>query len=85
MHIEIFFLFDHKLNVLKKILSSCIILIILFSSCGPKPAYKTREGKRKKKYYDMHQNDRYDRDYVLTKEMNNPKKQKNKKKKYKFD
>jgi hypothetical protein len=47
--------------------------------------YKTREGKRKKKYYDMHQNDRYDRDYVLTKGMKNPKKKKDKKKKYKFD
>jgi hypothetical protein len=47
--------------------------------------YKTREGKRKKKYYDMHQNDRYDRDMVLTNEMKNPKKKKDKKKKYKFD
>jgi hypothetical protein len=70
---------------LKKVLSGFVILIILFSSCGPKPMYKTREGKRKKKYYDMHQYDRYDRDYTLTKEMNNPKKKKDKKKKYKFD
>ena len=61
------------------------VLVILFSSCGPKPMYKTSEGKRKKKYYDMHQYDRYDRDYVLTKEMNNPKKKKDKKKKYKFE
>jgi len=81
----IFLLFELKKLILKKVLSSFVIIIILFSSCGPKPAYKTREGKRKKKYYDMHQNDRYDRDYVLTNEMNNPKKKKDKKKKYKFD
>jgi len=46
--------------------------------------YKTREGKQKKKYYDMHQYDRYDRDMVLTKGMEKPKKKKDKKKKYKF-
>jgi hypothetical protein len=70
--------------VLKKVLASCVILILLLSSCGTKPMYKTREGKRKKKYYDMHQNDRYDRDLVLINGMKKPKKQKNKKKKYKF-
>lgn len=70
---------------MKRFLSSLIILLIIFSSCGPKPMYKTREGKRKKKYYDMHQNDRYDRDMVLTKGMEKPKKKKDKKKKYKFD
>ena len=47
--------------------------------------HKTREGKRKKKYYDMHQNDRYDRDMVLINGMKKPKKKNDKKKKYKFD
>jgi len=47
--------------------------------------YKTRQGKKKREHYNMHQYDRYDRDYVLTKEMTNPKKKKDKKKKYKFD
>jgi hypothetical protein len=71
--------------MLKKVLSGLIILLIFLSSCGPKPMYKTREGKRKKKYYDMHQYDRYDRDLVLINEMKNPKKKKDKQKKYNFE
>jgi len=49
--------------------------------------YKTKEGKKKYKYYNMHQLDHQNRDAVLTKNMNSPKKNKvkNKKKKYKFD
>lgn len=47
--------------------------------------YKTRQGKRKQEYYNMHQYDRYERDLTLTKEMSNPKKKKDKQKKYKFD
>jgi hypothetical protein len=73
-----------KISAMKKVLSSLLLIFILFSSCGPKPMYKTREGKRKKKYYDIHQHDRYERDMVLIKGMEKPKKQKEKKKKYKF-
>ena len=73
-----------KMSAMKKVLTSLIVFFILFSSCGPKPMYKTREGKRKKEYYDMHQNDRYDRDMVLINGMEKPKKKKEKMKKYKF-
>lgn len=47
--------------------------------------YKTREGKRKHKYYDMHQYDRWDRDLTLINEMEKPKKKKDKKKRYNFE
>ena len=69
---------------MKKVLTGFIVILILFSSCGPKPMYKTREGKRKKKYYDIHQYDRYERDMVLINGMEKPKKKKDKMKKYKF-
>ncbi|MFN2126307.1 MAG: hypothetical protein ACK2TU_00465 [Anaerolineales bacterium] len=47
--------------------------------------YRTREGKRKKKYYDMHQYDRWDRDLTLINGMEHPKKKKDKFKKYDLD
>ena len=71
--------------MLRKVLSSLFILIVLLTSCGPKPMYKTREGKRKHKYYDMHQYDRWDRDLTLINEMEKPKKKKDKKKRYNFE
>lgn len=70
--------------VLKKVLSSCVLILIILSSCGQKPYYKTREGKRKKKYYDIHQYDRIERDMVLIDGMKKPQK-KEKAKKYKFE
>lgn len=36
---------------MKKVVGLCLVLSIVFSSCGPKPYYKTSEGKRKQKYY----------------------------------
>ncbi len=38
--------------------SLVLLLAIMFSSCGPKPQYKTAEGKRKLKYYNDIQYDR---------------------------
>ena len=34
-----------------RILSLVIIAMIAVTSCGPKPYYQTREGKKKQKYY----------------------------------
>ncbi len=36
---------------MKKVLSLFIVLLVVLGSCGPKPAYKTKEGKRKQKHY----------------------------------
>jgi hypothetical protein len=54
-----------------------IIFIVgfVFSSCGPKPQYKTREGRKKQKYYNKQQFDHPDRDTEQIKSM----KKKNKK------
>ena len=70
---------------MRKLISFLLILLITLASCGPKPAYKTRKGRKKQKYLNMHQYDHNKRDDVLKKEMKNPKKKKNKRKKYKFD
>ncbi len=34
-----------------KSVSLFIVFVIFLSACGPKPQYKTKEGKRKNKYY----------------------------------
>ncbi len=37
---------------MKKVVGLCFVAAILLSSCaGPRPYYKTAEGKRKQKYY----------------------------------
>ena len=36
---------------MKRSLALLVLLAILFSACGPRPMYKTREGKRKTRYY----------------------------------
>lgn len=36
---------------MKKVVGLCLIVSFILSSCGPKPYYKTSEGKRKQKYY----------------------------------
>jgi hypothetical protein len=47
----------HRVNsfeLYKKQMKRLILLLLLFSfcwACGPKPAYKTAEGKRRQKYY----------------------------------
>ena len=54
------------------------IIGFAFSSCGPKPQYKTREGRKKQKYYNKQQYDHPDRDTEQIKSM----KKKNKKKSF---
>jgi hypothetical protein len=34
-----------------KILAVALLSSFVFASCGPKPYYQTREGKKKQKYY----------------------------------
>jgi len=46
-----------------------IALGLIFTSCGPKPQYKTREGKRKQKYYNKQQYNHPDRDTEQIKSM----------------
>ena len=36
---------------MKKVVSLCIVLLVVLGSCGPKPGYKTRDGKAKQKHY----------------------------------
>jgi len=36
---------------MKKLVVLFVTALILFTSCGPKPAYKTANGKKKLKYY----------------------------------
>ena len=36
---------------MKKVVSLFIALIVVLGSCGPKPGYKTRDGKAKQKHY----------------------------------
>lgn len=71
----------------KKFILIILLVGIFIGSCAPKPSYKTREGKRKQKYYNMHQYDRPGRDQVLINGMKSKHKNKNKKvkkRKYKF-
>lgn len=43
---------DKRLLCMKKILAMITLLAILVSACAsPKPAYKTRKGKKKLKHY----------------------------------
>ncbi len=43
--------------------SFALLMGILFSSCAPKPQYKTAEGKKKLKYYNDIQYDRKKPDF----------------------
>ena len=52
-----------------KKLAFLLVILIAVSSCKMKPQYKTREGKKKQKYYNMHQYDRHDRDEYEIKKM----------------
>lgn len=36
---------------MRKVAGLLIAVLIFLSACGPKPAYKTAQGKRKLKYY----------------------------------
>jgi len=36
---------------MKKVVAIFLGLMILLAACGPRPAYKTREGKKKLRYY----------------------------------
>jgi hypothetical protein len=36
---------------MKKIVVVCVTLLVLFGACGPKPYYKTNEGKKKQRFY----------------------------------
>lgn len=39
---------------MKKVVGLLLVASVLFSACvGPKPHYKTAEGKRKQKYYNV--------------------------------
>lgn len=52
-----------------KKLAFLLIAVILAGACGPKPQYKTRQGKRKQRYYNMHQYDQHQRDQYEIKKM----------------
>ena len=54
--------------MIKKLAFLLIILFAIFS-CKTKPQYKTKEGKKKQKYYNMQQYDRHDRDDDAIKKM----------------
>jgi hypothetical protein len=44
---------------MKKVIGLLMVLVIVISSCGPKPMYKTSAGKKKLKHYNALQyNDR---------------------------
>lgn len=60
---------------MRRILIFTFIMGLVLFSCGPKPQYKTREGRRKQKYYNKQQFDHPDRDAEQIKSM----KKKNKK------
>jgi len=60
---------------MKKVLGLFLILSIVFASCGPKPGYKTKSGKKKQKHYNELQYNKADWDKARKK----PKKQKPKK------
>jgi len=36
---------------MKQIIGVFVMALILFSACGPKPYYQTKEGKKKQRYY----------------------------------
>lgn len=36
---------------MRRFLAVAVVLAILVGACGPRPMYKTREGKRKTRYY----------------------------------
>ena len=36
---------------MKKIAACAVVFLVVVSGCGPKPYYKTAEGKKKQKYY----------------------------------
>ena len=36
---------------MKKLAFLSLLLVFLFSACGPKPQFKTAKGKKKNKYY----------------------------------
>lgn len=47
---------------MKRLFALLIAALIVLGSCGPKPMYKTREGKKKLKHYNALQfNDRRNR------------------------
>jgi hypothetical protein len=54
---------------MKRKLAFLLLTFLVLASCGPKPQYKTREGKKKQKYYNMQQYDRHDRDEKAIKQM----------------
>ncbi|MDN4167024.1 hypothetical protein QWY31_16050 [Cytophagales bacterium LB-30] len=43
---------------MRSILALLLVVLIIFSSCGPRPQYKTREGKKKMKHYNSIQYNR---------------------------
>ncbi|MFC2124064.1 hypothetical protein ACFLU5_04565 [Bacteroidota bacterium] len=71
---------------MKRIFFILLSILIVTASCGKRPGYKTRAGKRKQNQMNMHQYDRKGRDDALIKNMryNKGKNKKSKKKKYKF-
>ena len=54
---------------MRKLLTFILLLAFAATSCGPKPQYKTREGKRKIKYYNKQQFNHPDRDVENIKSM----------------
>jgi hypothetical protein len=48
-----------KPHEMKKIIWLILAAMIVVSACHPKPAWKTRQGKKKVKSYNMHMNDSY--------------------------
>jgi hypothetical protein len=45
MHLEILRCMKYKVTVI------ALLGVFMLASCGPKPYYQTREGKKKQKYY----------------------------------
>jgi hypothetical protein len=54
---------------MKKIFIILLFIGFALQACGPKPQYKTREGRKKQKYYNKHQYNHPDRDQELIKSM----------------
>ena len=46
------------MKYVKNAISLLLIVIFMISACGPKPYYKTKEGKKKLKFYNEKQFDR---------------------------
>jgi len=47
---------------MRRFFALLVAVVFVLGACGPKPAYKTREGKKKLKYYNALQfNDRRNR------------------------